>query len=75
MREVQKYEIELCKNNDPKMVGIVFERLHPSLLSLCYRYLGNFDDSEDVVMISWMKVIQKFQTINEKHYAPSIPTQ
>lgn len=67
MREVQKFEIELCKSNDPKMVGIIFERLHPSLISLCYRYLGNIDDSEDVVMISWMKVIQKFQTFTFEH--------
>lgn len=67
MREVQLSEIRLCQNNDSKMVGVIFKRLHPSLISLCYRYLGNTDDAEDVVMVSWMKVIQKIQDFKFEH--------
>jgi RNA polymerase sigma-70 factor (ECF subfamily) len=67
MREVQFSEIRQCQNNDAKMIGVIFKRLHPSLISLCYRYLGNIDDSEDVVMISWMKVIQKIPDFKFEH--------
>lgn len=67
MREVQLSEIRQCQNNDAKMVGVIFQRLHPSLISLCYRYLGNTADSEDVVMISWMKIIQKIQNFQFEH--------
>jgi len=67
MREVQLSEIRQCQNNDNKMVGVVFQRLHPSLIGLCYRYLGNTNDAEDVVMVSWLKVIQKFQEFKYEH--------
>jgi RNA polymerase sigma-70 factor (ECF subfamily) len=67
MREVQLSEIRQCQNNDNKMIGVVFQRLHPSLISLCYRYLGNTDDAEDVVMVSWMKVIQRIQDFKFEH--------
>lgn len=67
MREVQLSEIKQCQNNDNKMVGVIFQRLHPSLMSLCYRYLGNTNDAEDVIMVAWMKVIQKIQVFKFEH--------
>ena len=67
MREVQLTEIRQCQNNDNKMVGVIFQRLHPSLIGLCYRYLGSTNDAEDVVMVSWLKVIQKIQEFKYEH--------
>lgn len=67
MREVQLSEIRLCQNNDSKMVGVIFQRLHPSLISLCYRYLGSTNDAEDVVMVSWMKVIHNLNSFKYEH--------
>jgi RNA polymerase sigma factor (sigma-70 family) len=67
MREVQLSEIKKCQNNDAKISGDIFQRLHPSLVSLCYRYLGKSDDAEDVVMVSWMKVIQKLNSFQYEH--------
>jgi RNA polymerase sigma-70 factor (ECF subfamily) len=67
MREVQLSEIRQCQNNNNKMVGVIFRRLHPSLISLCYRYLGSTNDAEDVVMVSWLKVIQRIQDFNYEH--------
>jgi RNA polymerase sigma-70 factor (ECF subfamily) len=67
MPEVQLSEIKKCQTNDAKIIGDIFQRLHPSLISLCYRYLGNTSDAEDVVMVSWMKVIQKLNSFQYEH--------
>lgn len=67
MREVQWTEIEKCQAQNAKVLGDIFERLHPPLISLCYRYLGSFNDSEDVLMVSWMKVLERMQTFQYEH--------
>jgi RNA polymerase sigma-70 factor (ECF subfamily) len=67
MREVQLSEIARCKSKDSKLVGQIFLRLHPSLISLCYRYLGSFSDSEDVVMISWVKILERLSDFQYEH--------
>jgi RNA polymerase sigma-70 factor (ECF subfamily) len=67
MREVQWTEIEKCQAQDAKVLGDVFQRLHPPLISLCYRYLGSLNDSEDVLMVSWMKVLERIQSFKYEH--------
>ena len=67
MRQVQHEEILRCKEHHSKTVGDVFERLHPSLISVCFRYLGNTDDAEDVVMVSWLKVLEKLKGFQYEH--------
>jgi len=67
MREVLQSEIIRCQSKDSKLVGQIFLRLHPSLISLCYRYLGTFSDAEDVVMVSWMKVLERLPDFHYEH--------
>ena len=67
MLEVQRHEIQKIQSRNSKTVGDVFQRLHPSLTSLCYRYLGNTDDAEDVVMVSWMKVLERLSDFQFQH--------
>jgi RNA polymerase sigma-70 factor (ECF subfamily) len=67
MRQVQLYEIIACQSQKSDVVGDVFQRLHPSLVSLSYRYLGNSEDAQDVVMVSWMKVLERLSTFQYQH--------
>ena len=67
MRQVQLHEIIACQSQKSDVVGDVFQRLHPSLVSLSYRYLGNSEDAQDVVMVSWMKVLERLSTFQFQH--------
>ena len=67
MRQVQLHEIIACQSQNSDVVGAVFQRLHPSLVSLSYRYLGNSEDAQDVVMVSWMKVLERLSTFQYQH--------
>jgi RNA polymerase sigma-70 factor (ECF subfamily) len=67
MRQVQLHEIIACQSPNSDVVGAVFQRLHPSLVSLSYRYLGNSEDAQDVVMVSWMKVLERLSSFQYQH--------
>ena len=67
MRQVHHHEIIACQSQNAGVVGDVFQRLHPSLLSLSYRYLGNTDDAQDVVMVTWMKVLERLSQFQYQH--------
>ena len=67
MRQVQLHEIIACQSQNSDVVGAVFQRLHPSLVSLSYRYLGNSEDAQDVVMVSWMKVLERLSSFQYQH--------
>ena len=44
--------------NDPKSLEKLYDTYAPGLLSVCYRYLNNIADAEDVLHDGFIKIIQ-----------------
>jgi len=47
----------MCTNNK-EIIGILYERYTPLLFPVCYKYLGNDADAEDIVMLVFEKLFE-----------------
>lgn len=51
--------IQACKKNDPLAQKELYTRYSPLLLGVCFRYLKNRQDAEDVLIEGFMKVFTR----------------
>lgn len=69
--------IQECKRNNPKIQKVVYEQYANAMLRLCFRYVSNVQDAEDVMVIGFTKFfknIHKFEYRGEGSLAKWIKT-
>lgn len=50
--------IQYARTNDKEIIGILYERYTHLLFSVCFKYLGNDADAEDMVMLVFEKLFE-----------------
>ncbi len=51
-----------CKENDPKSQRLLFEKYAPRMLSICRRYVTDFETAQDLLQEGFIKVFTKIET-------------
>lgn len=49
------------RTNDKEIIGVLYERYTHLLFSVCYKYLGNEADAEDMVMLVFEKLFEQLK--------------
>lgn len=63
--------IEKCKSGDRKAQQMLYKRLTVPMMGICYRYMKNEEDAEDVLLEGFYKVfnnLRKFRYENENAF-------
>lgn len=63
-------EIELvkaCKRKSKKAQKELYEKYQEQMFRLCYRYLGNVHDAEDIVVEGFLKIFDKINTVEYRN--------
>jgi RNA polymerase sigma-70 factor (ECF subfamily) len=58
-----------CLNNDRKSQKLLFDTYANQLMSVSYRYMGNYDEADEILQESFIKIFTKLKT-----YSPSSDT-
>jgi RNA polymerase sigma factor (sigma-70 family) len=59
--------IKACKQKNKKGQKVLYERYQEQMFRLCYRYLGNVHDAEDIVVEGFLKIFDKIETIEYRN--------
>jgi len=52
--------IESCRRNNPAAQKALYERMAPKMLTVCRRYVRDKMEAEDILVVSFTKVFEKF---------------
>ncbi len=63
----EKKLVKACKRKNRKAQKELYERYYKSMYRLCYRYLGNVHDAEDVVVEGFLKIFDKIDSIEYRN--------
>jgi RNA polymerase sigma factor (sigma-70 family) len=58
--------LEGCRNGNPAMQKIVYEKYVPKMYSICLRYTGNREDARDLMHDGFIKVFSNFKSYREE---------
>lgn len=50
-----------CAKNNPQAQRALFDKFAPKMLAICFRYLRNMEEAEDVVQDGFVKIFKKIQ--------------
>jgi len=53
-----------CLNNDRKSQKLLFDLYASKLMAISYRYMGNYDEANEVLQESFIKIFNKLSTYN-----------
>ncbi len=59
--------VEKIKQGDSKAKKQLFEKYAPSLMAVCYRYTGDKDDAQDVLMDGFIKIFESMDKYKENN--------
>lgn len=62
----EKELIEACKRKDRMAQKLLFDRYSPKMNGVCYRYVRNAEDAEDVLVEAFFKVLTNIQQFKNK---------
>jgi RNA polymerase sigma factor (sigma-70 family) len=54
--------VKACQNGDPKAQRRVYEKYSPKMLGICFRYLHDDFEAEDVLIEGFMRVFDKINS-------------
>ena len=63
-----------ARTNDKEIIGILYERYTHLLFTVCYKYLGNDADAEDMVMLVFEKLFELLKKPEIKNFKSWIYT-
>ncbi|MBI1182977.1 sigma-70 family RNA polymerase sigma factor [bacterium] len=56
-----------CKNRDPRMQKLVFEKYYGLMLGICIRYAQNREEARDMLQEGFIKIFEKIEQYNEQY--------
>lgn len=55
--------VRACQKKKKEAQKLLYERYQEQMFRICYRYLGNVHDTEDVVVEGFLKIFEKIGTL------------
>ncbi len=65
MKTENEQIVKACLDNDPLAQKQLYDRFAPVMLSVCVRYMGNFEDAQDVLQDGFVKVFSHLHQLKD----------
>jgi RNA polymerase sigma factor (sigma-70 family) len=63
----EKKLLDACRRKSKKAQKELYEKYQEQMFRLCYRYLGNVHDSEDVLVDGFLKIFEKIELVEYRN--------